>query len=131
WQWAGFTVPATPFPRDLALKLQQMDYVVDLAHVRSGRDDRVAADELPDWLKSRDAGWALVPLLHFGRLVGLVLLARPEVPHQLDWEDFDLLRVVGRQLGSYLAEQAGQEKLGEVHRFDEFNRRMAFVMHDI
>ena len=29
------------------------------------------------------------------------------------------------------AEQAGQEALGEAQRFDEFNRRIAFVMHDI
>jgi putative PEP-CTERM system histidine kinase len=49
----------------------------------------------------------------------------------LDWEDFDLLRVVGQQLASYLAEQAGQQALMDASRFDEFNRRMAFVMHDI
>lgn len=131
WQWAGLAMPAIAFPRELAFKLQEMDYVVDLDQVRAGRDDQVSAVELPEWLMACEAGWALVPLLHFGRLVGLVLLARPEVPHKLDWEDFDLLRVVGRQLGSYLAEQAGQEKLGEAHRFDEFNRRIAFVMHDI
>ena len=131
WQWAGLAMPAIAFPRELAFKLQEMDYVVDLDQVRAGRDDQVSAAELPEWLIACEAGWALVPLLHFGRLVGLVLLARPEVSHKLDWEDFDLLRVVGRQLGSYLAEQAGQEKLGEAHRFDEFNRRIAFVMHDI
>lgn len=131
WQWAGLAMPAIAFPRELAFKLQEMDYVVDLDEVRAGRDERVPAAELPEWLIACETGWALVPLLHFGRLVGLVLLARPEVPHKLDWEDFDLLRVVGRQLGSYLAEQAGQEKLGEAHRFDEFNRRIAFVMHDI
>ena len=50
------------------------------------------------------AAWALVPLLHYERLVGVVVLARPPVARRLDWEDFDLLRVVGRQLASYLAE---------------------------
>jgi putative PEP-CTERM system histidine kinase len=73
----------------------------------------------------------MVPLLHYQRLVGIVVLARPAVARRLDWEDFDLLRVVGQQLASYLAEQAGQEALGEAHRFDEFNRRIAFVIHDI
>jgi putative PEP-CTERM system histidine kinase len=34
-------------------------------------------------------------------------------------------------VASYLAEQAGQEALEEVGRFDEFNRRIAFVMHDV
>ena len=70
-------------------------------------------------------------MLHFDRLVGLVILARPLVARKLDWEDFDLLAVVGRQLASYLAEQARQTALLEAGRFDEFNHRMAFVMHDI
>ncbi|MCB2061797.1 MAG: PEP-CTERM system histidine kinase PrsK, partial [Novosphingobium sp.] len=45
--------------------------------------------------------------------------------------DFDLLRVVGQQLASYLAEHASQEALAEASRFDDFHRRIAFVMHDI
>jgi putative PEP-CTERM system histidine kinase len=61
----------------------------------------------------------------------MVVLARPPHRRRLDWEDFDLLRVVGRQLASYLAENAGQEALAEAGRFDEFNRRIAFVMHDV
>jgi putative PEP-CTERM system histidine kinase len=58
-------------------------------------------------------------------------LARPRVNRTLDWEDLDMLRVVGRQVASYLAEYRSQESLSEVQRFDEFNRRMAFIMHDI
>src|SRR3546814_15128074 len=48
-----------------------------------------------------------------------------------DLEDLDLLRVVGQQLASYLAEQAVQRALMEASRFDEFSRRIAFVIHDI
>ena len=73
----------------------------------------------------------LVPLLHFERLVGLVVLGRPALVRELDWEDFDLLRVVGQQLASFLAEQTSHAALLEASRFDEFNRRIAFVMHDI
>ena len=86
---------------------------------------------LPEWLKQEDRAWALVPLIHYQRLVGMVVLSRPALVRRLDWEDFDLLRVVGQQLASYMAEQSGQEALGEAQRFDEFNRRIAFVMHDI
>ncbi|WP_155645957.1 XrtA/PEP-CTERM system histidine kinase PrsK, partial [Erythrobacter donghaensis] len=75
--------------------------------------------------------WAIVPLVHFDRLAGLVVLSRPLVERRLDWEDLDLLRLVGRQLASYLAEARSQEALREADQFDEFNRRMAFVMHDI
>ncbi|WP_370177421.1 ATP-binding protein, partial [Alteriqipengyuania sp.] len=83
------------------------------------------------WLDGDSTAWAIVPLRHFDRLQGAVLLGRPLIDRQLDWEDFDLLTVVGRQLASYLSEQAGQRALMEAARFDEFNRRMAFVLHDI
>src|SRR3546814_5677079 len=87
--------------------------------------------QLPQWLVELGEGWALVPLLHFDRLVGAVVLARPKSGRRLDWEDLDLLRVGGQQLASYLAEQAVQRALMEASRFDEFSRRIAFVIHDI
>ena len=52
-------------------------------------------------------------------------------PAALTGRCFDLLRVVGQQLASYLAEHAGQAALAEASRFDDFHRRIAFVMHDI
>src|SRR5205085_1739652 len=49
----------------------------------------------------------------------------------LDWEDFDLLRTAGRQAASSLAEAQSQEALANAQRFEEFNRRFAFILHDI
>lgn len=102
--------------------------IVELDAVRRGGDD---ARYAPAWLKDEARAWAVVPLVHFERLAGLVVLARPLVDRGLDWEDFDLLRVVGRQAASYLSEARGQEALSDAARFDEFNRRFAFIMHDI
>ena len=59
------------------------------------------------------------------------MLTRPTPARRFDWEDFDLLRIAGRQLASYLAEHALQAALAEASRFDDFHRRIAFVMHDI
>ncbi len=75
--------------------------------------------------------WAGVPLLHQQRLVGFVVLAAPEYRRPLDWEDFDLLRTAGNQAASSLAEAMGQEALANAQRFEEFNRRFAFILHDI
>jgi putative PEP-CTERM system histidine kinase len=75
--------------------------------------------------------WAGVPLVHQERLVGLVILAAPEYRRPLDWEDFDLLRTAGKQAASSLAEAMGQEALANAQRFEEFNRRFAFILHDI
>lgn len=65
------------------------------------------------------------------RLQGAIVLARPPLDRPLDWEDFDLLRIAGRHVASYLAEARAQDALAEAERFDEFNRRFAFILHDI
>src|SRR6185369_17612387 len=86
---------------------------------------------VPRWLVDESRAWAAIPLLHQQRLVGLVVLAAPDFQRQLDWEDFDLLRTAGHQAASSLAEALGQEALSEAQRFEEFNRRFAFILHDI
>ncbi|MFN2100846.1 XrtA/PEP-CTERM system histidine kinase PrsK [Altererythrobacter sp. MF3-039] len=131
WQWRAIEVPGTALSDELGHLLERENFILDLDEVRSGVDRHGEAEQVPGWLLEDEQIWALVPLSHFDRLVGVVVLARPPHARSLDWEDFDLLRVVGQQLASYLAEHAGQQALMESSRFDEFNRRIAFVMHDI
>ena len=131
WNWPIIEVPGVSGEYTLSSLLERHNYILDLDEVRSGIDHHGELSEVPQWLVEAEDVWALVPLIHFDRLVGCVVLARPRITRRLDWEDFDLLRVVGQQLASYLAEQAGQQALMDASRFDEFNRRMAFVMHDI
>lgn len=131
WNWSALDVQAVGGDARL------------VAHLASGRivefdtlrgDDPRHDDEaalVPQWMLGAPDVWALVPLVHFDRLQGAVLLERPPIDRSLDWEDFDLLRIVGRQVASYLAEARGQEALSDARRFDEFNRRFAFIMHDI
>lgn len=131
WQWPADEVPLKAMSADLALILEREGLIIDFDEIRSGVDYHGELALVPEWLRESRKAWAAVPLLHFDRLVGVVVLARPAYTRGLDWEDFDLLGVVGRQLASYLAEEAGQAALAEANRFDEFNRRMAFVLHDI
>jgi len=131
WEWQDIAVPTAAIPNGLSELFEKESFILDVDDVRSGRDQHGESAHLPDWLRNAPKAWALVPLLHFDRLTGVIVLARPAAPRRLDWEDFDLLRVVGQQLASYLAEQSGQQALMESARFDEFNRRIAFVMHDI
>lgn len=131
WNWPTIPVPAIAIDTGLAALIEQHSLILAFDEVRGGIDHRGEMAQVPEWLTEAEDAWALVPLIHFDRLVGAIVLARPRNPRQLDWEDFDLLRVAGQQLASYLAEQAGQQALMDATRFDEFNRRMAFVMHDI
>ena len=106
--------------------------IVELDTLRRGwggaTDRRLS---LPRWMIQEEAAWAAVPLLHQQRLIGIVVLAAPEYRRPLDWEDFDLLGTAGNQAASSLAEAMGQEALANAHRFEEFNRRFAFILHDI
>ena len=131
WRWRGLEVPSCAMPGELAVILEREGLILDFDEVREGAQHHGELPFVPEWLREEQRAWAAVPLLHFDRLVGVVVLSRPAIERDLDWEDFDLLGIVGRQLASYLAEQTGQVALSEASRFDEFNRRMAFVMHDI
>lgn len=128
WNWPTVAVPAQALPAETVRALAASGHIADLDRVRAGQS---AGFAVPGWLVAEPRGWATVPLLHFERLVGLVVLAHPLQPRALDWEDFDLLRAAGQQLASYLAEHTGQQALAEAARFDDFHRRIAFVMHDL
>ncbi|MDQ4087421.1 MAG: PEP-CTERM system histidine kinase PrsK [Pseudomonadota bacterium] len=116
----------------LARFVEAEAFVIDFAAIRHGRltkgDVTVA---VPEWLAGLDRAWAGIPLIHSGRLVALVVLEHPPFRRSLDWEDFDLFRAAGIQAASYIAEARGQQALADARRFDEFNRRFAFIMHDI
>jgi putative PEP-CTERM system histidine kinase len=128
WRWQE--MGAQGADETLAEYLATSGRIVELDSLRVATADPVEMASVPQWMRASDA-WALVPLVHLGRLQGAILLARPPVDRALDWEDFDLLRIAGRQVASYLAEARAQEALAEAERFDEFNRRFAFIMHDI
>ena len=130
WHWARTNLPQTGDTR-LFAHLEASGRIIEIDAVRLGIAEGGDAEATPAWMCETPGAWAVVPLLHRGSLVGAILLARPALARRLDWEDFDLLKAAGRQVASYLAEARAQEALAEAQRFDEFNRRFAFLLHDI
>jgi putative PEP-CTERM system histidine kinase len=107
-------------------------YVVDFDAIRGGHlAESRHRHAVPAWLAELERAWAGIPLIHAGKLVGLVILEHPPFRRPLDWEDFDLFRTAGIQAASYIAEARGQQALADARRFDEFNRRFAFILHDV
>ena len=131
WNWATANVPSYCVTSVTMPFFESTGHIVSMDQIRQGADDKCDPRAIPQWLFEESQAWAVVPLVHFGRLAGLVILSRPRLPRALDWEDLDMLRVVGRQLASYLAEAASQQALAESQQFEQFNRRFAFVAHDI
>jgi len=132
WQWDSDLPGSGSDDQDFIRFLESSSHIVDFGSVRGGLlKSRGQVTSIPAWLTAIADAWAGVPLLHNDRLVGFVVLAFPLVRRPLDWEDFDLFRTAGIQAASYLAEGQSQEALADARRFDEFNRRFAFIMHDI
>ncbi len=133
WNWSGNApLGAAEGAEALLSHIEQGAYVVDFGAFRDGRLIEGGQEiAVPAWLAGMERAWAGVPLSHEGRLAGLVILEYPAIRRRLDWEDFDLFRTAGIQAASYIAEARGQQALADARRFDEFNRRFAFIMHDI
>ena len=132
--WPGRNPPAGELAliREFWSALEASGRIIELDALRGGwakAEDCVAL--APQWMLEERRAWICIPLIHREKLFGILLLASPEYRRALDWEDFDLLRTAGRQAASSLAEAYGQEALSNAQRFEEFNRRFAFILHDI
>ena len=79
--------------------------------------------------------WLAVPLPLGGgaqaAILGFILLAHPRAPFRLDREVFDLLRILGREVATYVAEQRATEVMLQGRQLAEYGKRFAFVAHDI
>jgi putative PEP-CTERM system histidine kinase len=131
WNWDESQLPGRTAGRETLDYFRSTRRIFEIDSVRNKQATDAEARAIPEWLLANARAWVIVPLIHFDELKGLVVLDRPLLDRPLDWEDFDLLRVAGRQVASYLAEAMGQQALSDAQRFDEFNRRFAFIIHDI
>ncbi|MBC7801091.1 MAG: PEP-CTERM system histidine kinase PrsK [Gemmatimonadaceae bacterium] len=75
--------------------------------------------------------WLAIPLVTGGQQIGVVLTGPPRAPFQLDQEVFDLLRIVGREVATYVAEQRATRVLMQTRQLHDYGKRFAFVAHDI
>jgi len=94
-------------------------------------DPYVPPEKLPKALCALPRSWVMVPMLHGGRLIGVIVLGQSRARVELGEEDRALLVTVGKQAAGILALVRANERLAEARQFDAFNRLSAFVVHDI
>jgi putative PEP-CTERM system histidine kinase len=114
------TAPVPP-GHPLVARFKDGDWIVQL-------DDHPGSD---NWLPELPRSWVALPLNHFGTLIGFVVLARSRAQFKLDREAYDLLRVIGREIASRVAEQRAMQVLTQTQQLREYSQRFAFVIHDI
>lgn len=83
-------------------------------------------------LRQRFPGaWLAVPLHFRGELIGFALLRKSRGARRLDWEDRNLISLIAMQLALYLVHEQIAQELADSHQLIEFNKRVAFAMHDL
>ena len=106
----------------------------------SAQDALVAAMRGGEWvalapgspaLAMLGPAWLAIPLLHRQEHVGFVVVGPPRAPFTLEQEVYDLLRILGREVATYIAEQRATQVMLQTRQLHDYSKRFAFVAHDI
>ncbi|QUM85355.1 XrtA/PEP-CTERM system histidine kinase PrsK [Moritella sp. 28] len=101
------------------------------AHRNTNIYDKEKNKLLPQWYLNAKGPWVIVPLNANQELIGFTVLCENTINAPLTWEDLDILKLTGRQIGSYIISHQTSEKLIQNKQFDLFNKITAFAIHDI
>jgi putative PEP-CTERM system histidine kinase len=127
--------PVLPPQDELVAFLRERQWVIDLAELRTS-PDVYGSLSLPDALRgTKDLGAGcdrlIVPLTHLDTLIGFVVLVDPPESFEPNYEDRDLLKMMGRHVAVHLAQSEADRRLAESRQFEAYHRLTAFVMHDL
>jgi putative PEP-CTERM system histidine kinase len=114
----------------LPVFLAERGWIVNLQEYRAA-PDRYGELALPEWLTRRGSAWLVVPLLLGSALVGFIVLDEPPVLPELNFEDHDLLKTVGRDVATHVSQFEASCQLAESRQFMAYHQLSAFVMHDL
>jgi putative PEP-CTERM system histidine kinase len=115
---------------DLPQFLDRKQWIVDVWEYRRA-PELYGNIALPGWLLANEHLRIVAPLLQLDRLVGFLVLYDPPPPFELNYEDRDLLKTVGRHVATHIAQADADRKLAESRQFEAYNRLTAFMMHDL
>ena len=110
--------------------LENNHWILDLNDTQQGKIPGTDC-EIPGWLLNERQLWLVIPLIHHDEMTGFIVLYQPRAGRELNWETIDILKTVSLQISSYLAEQEILTALAVASEFEAFNRKFAFVIHDI
>ncbi len=126
--WAGsWNMPsgsALPPEHPIVLETKGGEWVVDVRKL-----DPALVAQAP--LQALGKIWLAIPLLHTVGMIGLVIVGPPRVPFKTNQEVFDLLRILGREVATYINEQRAIEVMLQTRDLHDYSKRFAFVAHDI
>ncbi len=136
FRWAGsWNMPAVTLPvpagDPVVARFRDGNRIAELDAPRDGPDTASPGPDGRDWRAELPRAWLAVPLPHLGRLIGFVVVSRPRAPFRLDDEVFGLLRIVGHEVASHVAEQRATQVLTDTRQLQDYSKRFAFAIHDM
>ena len=115
---------------DLILFFKQHDWIINLDEYMLD-PSKYHLIEIPEDILHQTHPWLIIPLRSGDKISGIVLLCEPIADLDLNWENYDLLKIVSQQACSYVDQSESQEKLGTAKQFEAVNKASAFLVHDI
>jgi putative PEP-CTERM system histidine kinase len=115
---------------EFASFLEVRQWIVDLRELRE-TPEAYQNLRIPEAIEAAQDLRICVPLMHGGRLVGLLGLGPPDEPFEMTYEDRDLLKTVGRYVGTHIVQLEADRRLAESRQFEAYSRLTAFLMHDL
>lgn len=106
------------------------EWIIDL-HEYSEDPTRYNLLEIPDAITRIPDNWLIIPLYFGNELYGIALIGNPYAPVELNWENFDLIKVVARQSCNLLAQADAQNRLSRAMQFEAVSKASAFMVHDL
>lgn len=125
-QWS-FPVELGPLGADdEAVKIFEDEKIVylDLTAADTGEVGKLWRERFP-------TAWMVVPLRYRSSLAGIAVLNPPRASKTLNWEDRNLIHLVSMQLAAYLVLDETAQALADARQLEDFNKRIAFILHDI
>ncbi|SNC74374.1 putative PEP-CTERM system histidine kinase [Marinobacter sp. es.048] len=106
------------------------EWIVDLHEYRA---DPVSYNllDIPDAIAKTPDAWLIIPLYLGNDLYGMALVGNPYTRVELNWENFDLIKVVARQTCNLLAQADAQNRLSRAMQFEAVSKASAFMVHDL
>lgn len=106
------------------------EWIIDLHEYRG---DPVSYNllEIPDPISQTPDGWLVIPLYLSNDLYGIAMIGNPYARVELNWENFDLIKVVARQTCNLLAQTDAQNRLSRAMQFEAVSKASAFMVHDL
>ncbi len=115
---------------DLVHFFNEREWIIDLNEYRA---DPLVYNllEIPDAISRMPDRWLIIPLYLGNELYGIATIGAPYARVELNWENFDLIKVVARQACNLLAQADAQSLLSRAMQFEAVNKASAFMVHDL